>query len=136
MSWYRPTETARKLVGHSGTEARCSDARCSRRRRHGSRGSSTIHRSRYSGPKDLKCERDRGRRKAVLADPEFLDLEFPTGMVDPVSRQDPAIPGLVTQAEWLDLVTPGPVLTAVCLRNVAARKAWLGNHPHVGVQMG
>ena len=69
-SWCRSTEAARKLVGHSGTEARYSDARCSRCRRHGSRGSSASHRSRYSGQKDPTCGRDYGRQKGAL---EFLD---------------------------------------------------------------
>ena len=69
---------------------------------------------------DLTCERDRGRRKVVLADLVFLDLESPAGMADPVSRQD--------------LENPGPGLPEVCLQNVAARKAWPKNRPRVGVQ--
>ena len=94
---------------HSGTEARCSDARCSRRRLHGSRGSSTSHRSRYSGPKDPSCERDRGHRKEVLVDSEFLDQESLMGTEDLATRQDPGNPGLG--------------LPEACLRSVAARKA-------------
>ena len=96
-------------MDHSGTEVRCSDARCSHRRRHGLQGSSTSRRSRYSGQMDLTCGRDHGRRKVGMADLEFLDLESLAGMVDPVSRQD--------------LVSPGPGLSALCLRSVAARKA-------------
>ena len=73
-------------MDHSDTEERCSDARYSRHRRHGSRGSSASHRSRYSGQMDLLCGRDRGRQKEVLADPVFLDLETQVGMKDQGAR--------------------------------------------------
>ena len=70
---------------------------------------------------DLTCGRDHGRRKVGMADLEFLDLESLAGMVDPVSRQD--------------LVSPGPGLSALCLRSVAARKAWTEYHPHAESRM-
>ena len=57
----------------------------------------TSHRSRCSGPKDLKCGRDYGRQKEALTDPVILDLESPVGMVDLDSRQDLGSPGLGTQ---------------------------------------
>lgn len=53
------------------------------------------------------CERDYGRRKEALA--------------DPVSRQD--------------LGTPGLGVLVVCLRYVAARKAWPEYHPHAESRM-
>ena len=93
-------------MDHSDTEARCSDARCSRRRHRGSRESSTSRRSRCSGRRDLTCGRDRDRRKE--------------GLADPVSR--------------MDLEIPGPGLPERCLQSVAARKAWPENRLRVGVR--
>ena len=69
---------------------------------------------------DLTYGRDRARQKEGLADPVSLDLESLVGMADLVSR--------------MDLEIPGPGLTEVCLRSVAARKAWTVNHPRVGVR--
>ena len=106
-------------MNHSGTEARCSDARYSRRRRHGSRGSSASRRSRCSGRKDPTCGRDYGPQKEA---PEFLDRASLVGPEDLATRQDPGNQGLVR--------------SALCFRYVAARKAWLWNLRHAEAQMG
>ena len=55
-----------------------------------------------------------------MADSVFLDLASLTGMKDQESRMDQEI--------------PGPGLPEVCLRSVAAWKAWPVNHPREGVQ--
>lgn len=65
------------------------------------------------------CDAD--RRKEALADPEFPDLESLAEMEDPGSRRD------------LEILGPG--LSALCLRSVAARKAWTEYYPHAESRM-
>ena len=82
------------------------------------------------------CGRDRARRMVVLADPVFQDQESPVEMVDLdlVSRMALDIPGRVLMVEWRDLEILGPGLPVVCLRSVAARKAWPVHHRRGSVQ--
>ena len=61
------------------------------------------------------CDAD--RRKEVLV---FLDRSSLVGTEDLATRQDPGNQGLVR--------------SALCFRYVAARKAWLENHPRVGAR--
>ena len=69
----------------------------------------------------MTCGRGRGRRKVVLEDLEFPDLESLAEMEDPGSRQDLEIPGLG--------------LPEAGLQSVAARKAWTEYHPHAESRM-